>query len=52
MESTTGPVLVEKMGKADLKGLYYDEYAFYEISYIIYLEESWKLVEAGEKHVV
>ena len=50
--TTGGPVLVEKMGKADLKGLYYDEYALSstEISYIIYLEESWKLVrKAGEK---
>ena len=50
--TTGGPVLVEKMGKADLKGLYYDEYALSctEISYIIYLEESWKLVrKAGKK---
>ena len=50
--TTGGPVMVEKMGKADLKGLYYDEYALSctEISYMIYLEEAWALVrKAGGK---
>ena len=52
MSATGGPVMVEKMGLADLKGLYYDEYALSctEISYMIYLEEAWALVrKAGGK---